>query len=485
LKDGRIAGISLESGDSLSAQAVIVTTGTFLRGLMHVGKEKTVGGRVGEKASTSLSDSIMALGLRMGRMKTGTPPRIRRSSIDFARLQEQPGDTPIQPFSFRTDKIERQQIPCWITATNERTHEIISKNLERSPIFNGQIESGGPRYCPSIEDKVNRFPDRASHNIFLEPEGFDSDIVYPNGISTSLPADVQHEYVHSILGLENAEILQAGYAVEYDYVDPTELDRRFGVTAVPGLFLAGQINGTTGYEEAAAQGITAGINAALEIAGKEPCVFARDQGYIGVLADDLTTLGVTEPYRMFTSRAEYRLHLREDNADSRLTPIARQLGLVDDQAWRVFEDRQNRMDKEIDRFTSLRVKPDIKDAISLAELIRRPEMNYSSLNERFPIETPLCSSEQRRVEVELKFAGYLKRQLDDIERMKKMEHAVIPASFSYEAITGLGIEAKERLGKVRPDTLGQASRVSGITPADISLLAVHLKRAGATASAVA
>ena len=497
LSGGRVNGVTLESGDKLTAEAVVLTTGTFLGGLMHTGKEKTIGGRVGDRASSGLSDSIAALGLRLGRMKTGTPPRLDRSTIDFSRLEAQPGETPIRPFSFRTGSIEREQIPCWITHTNEQTHEIIAENLQQSPIFNGQIESGGPRYCPSIEDKVHRFPDRGSHNIFLEPEGFESNIVYPNGISTSLPLDVQYRYVRSIKGLEKAEILQAGYAVEYDHVDPTELDRRYAVVSVPGLFLAGQINGTTGYEEAAAQGITAGINAALEIQGRAPYVFGREQGYVGVLADDLSTLGVVEPYRMFTSRAEYRLHLREDNADTRLTPIARELGLVSDSDFAEFEARQERLMREMQHFHSTKIRPvpdendwlqsldsaPLKDSLSLAELIRRPELDFALISSRFPSLTELSAQEQGRVEVELKFSGYIKRQLDDIERVRSMESAKIPSNFDYLTMKGLGVEAKERLGRVRPKTLGQAARVSGITPADIALLSVHLKRSSSGARA--
>ena len=493
-RSGRtVTGVRTEAGELLSAKAVVLTTGTFLRGLMHTGEVQTEGGRVGEKASMNLSDSIRALGLRMGRMKTGTPPRLRRSSIDYSLLEEQPGDYPPKPFSFRTPKIDREQVSCWITATNERTHEIISENLARSPMYNGQIKSGGPRYCPSIEDKISRFKDKNSHNIFLEPEGYESDIVYPNGISTSLPRDVQDAYVRSIIGLEHVEILQYGYAVEYDHVDPTELDRSLKVAQLEGLYLAGQINGTTGYEEAGAQGIMAGINAALFARGREPFTIGRDAGYIGVMIDDLTTLGVVEPYRMFTSRAEHRLHLREDNADARLTPRARELGLVDDAAWAEFEARQGRIENERTRFVSTRIKPiesenawlasvgsaEIKDSVSLAVLLRRPELTYATLAERFPRDTAfeaLSDSEIHRLETELKFDGYLKRQDEDIERLRKMEDTFIPTRFQFEQIPGLSVEVCERLRKVQPETLGQASRVSGVTPAAIALIAVHLKR---------
>lgn len=496
-ENNRICGIFTADGAFIEASQTVLTTGTFLRGLMHVGETKTTGGRLGECSADALSLSIAELGLRMGRMKTGTPPRLRLSTIDFSKTVEQPGETPIKPFSFRSGAITRKQISCWITSTNEKTHDVIRANLDRSPMFNGQIESGGPRYCPSIEDKIFRFADKNSHNIFLEPEGFESDLVYPNGISTSLPAEVQEELVRTIPGLEKASIVQAGYAVEYDHVDPTELDRCFKLRSFEGLYLAGQINGTTGYEEAAAQGILAGINAALRSREKPELIIEREQGYLGVLADDLSNLGVMEPYRMFTSRAEHRLYLREDNADRRLTPIARELGLVPDADWEAFDRRQEVIEKEKQRLERTFIKPidahnswlrslnssEVKDGLALSQLLRRPEVSYADVAESlFAPEEKIDGVLASRIEVEVKFAGYLKRQNEEIERMRRMERERIPLSLDYRKVTGLSVEVTERLSSARPETMGQASRISGVTPAALSLLAIHVKREAKSSS---
>ncbi|WP_151173672.1 tRNA uridine-5-carboxymethylaminomethyl(34) synthesis enzyme MnmG [Pseudoalteromonas ruthenica] len=490
----KVTGVVTQMGLKFSAPSVVLTVGTFLGGQIHIGLENFKGGRAGDPPSIALAQRLRELPFRVDRLKTGTPPRIDARTVDFSKMQTQPGDTPTPVFSFM-GKVEDhpQQIPCYITYTNDKTHEIINDNLHRSPMYSGVIEGIGPRYCPSIEDKIVRFADKDKHQIFVEPEGLTSYELYPNGISTSLPFDVQMQIVNSIAGFEQAHICRPGYAIEYDFFDPRDLKPSLETKFIQGLFFAGQINGTTGYEEAGAQGLIAGMNAALQVQGKEAWTPRRDEAYTGVLIDDLATLGTKEPYRMFTSRAEYRLLLREDNADLRLTEKGRELGLVDDQRWAAFNEKLEVMEQETQRIRSTWIHKDhpAQDAVnallkspmtreaSLEELIRRPEINYRDLT---AIEGLASESDNQQaleqVAIQTKYAGYIARQQDEIAKQLRHEQTILPTEFDYSQVSGLSNEVVAKLSEARPDTIGQASRISGITPAAISLLLVYLKKQG-------
>ena len=480
VRSGRVAGVELESGNGaagggrLLANAVVVTAGTFLNGLVHVGDRRTPAGRAGEPPSHHLAESLKELGLPWGRLKTGTPPRLDRRSIDFSRFEEARGDGVPVPFSFMTGGIERPQIVCHEIHTTERVHDIVRSNIHRSPLYNGQIEGIGPRYCPSLEDKVMRFPHHERHHIFLEPEGPDVDEIYVNGYSMSLPAEVQETLVHALPGLEDAVMVRPGYAVEYDFVQPTALTRTYEARNVKGLFLAGQVNGTSGYEEAAGQGIVAGINAARAVAGEGPFVLRRDEAYLGVLADDLTTRGCLEPYRMFTSRAEYRLLLRIDNADLRLTERGREAGLVDDRRWARFRKRQLRFETNLERLSGATVTLPDGTRARAAQALRRQDTKLEELTSDNRLRLEVVSGEEQvdmwSVEAHFKYAGYLERQKATVERARRMEGRRIPPGFSYEGLPGLSLEIAERLGEVQPETLGQALRVPGVTPAAVALI---------------
>ena len=475
--DGRIDGVRVRGGATYQARSVVITTGTFLRGLMHTGETRTPGGRAGDASSEGMSGSLRELGFELRRFKTGTPARLNGRTIDFARLQPQPGDADPAPFSFLTDRIEQGQMDCHITTTTPEVHELIRANLHRAPMYSGQIESTGPRYCPSIEDKVVRFADRTGHQIFLEPEGRSTLEYYCNGISTSLPRDVQDRIIPLIPGLASAEIMRYGYAVEYDFAPPTQLAATLETKTVPGLFLAGQINGTTGYEEAAAQGLVAGINAARLVKGQEPFLVDRASSYIGVLIDDLVTRGVDEPYRMFTSRAEYRLLLRSDNADLRLTELGRAIGLVDDPRWARFEARRDRIDALGLYLRTTRAS----GGDTLEQILRRPPTTWEELVGLSPALVDLADdlSAVEQVTIAAKYGGYIDRQAAQVDRFRRLEDKTLPGDFDYHGIAQLRAEAREKFARVRPRSIGQAGRISGINPADIATLLVHMKRPGA------
>ena len=493
VEQDQVRGVVTQMGLRFLADNVVLTAGTFLGGQIHIGLDNFSGGRAGDPPAIALAHRLRELPLRVDRLKTGTPPRIDGRSVDFTKMTAQPGDTPLPAMSFLGNADEHpEQVNCWITHTNERTHEIIRNNLDRSPMYTGVIEGVGPRYCPSIEDKIHRFADKESHQVFIEPEGLTTHELYPNGISTSLPFDVQLELVRSIRGMENAHILRPGYAIEYDYFNPQDLKYSLETKVIGGLFFAGQINGTTGYEEAGAQGLLAGLNAARRAQGLDSWCPRRDEAYIGVLVDDLITMGTREPYRMFTSRAEYRLVLREDNADLRLTEKGRELGLVDDQRWAVFSAKRDAIAAETQRLSSTWVQPgsDIGQAFaahfntpltreySLLDLLRRPEVDYPTLT-RLTGETDIPADAAEQVEIQTRYAGYIERQQEEISKLRQHEATLLPEDLDYLALNGLSKEISQKLASIRPQTLGQASRIPGVTPAAISLLLIHLKKRNA------
>jgi tRNA uridine 5-carboxymethylaminomethyl modification enzyme len=485
-----VKGVKTHTGSVYRCKAIIVSTGTFLKGRIIIGDVSYSGGPDGLFPANKLSDSFRELGIELLRFKTGTPARINKRSVDFSIMEEQPGDETIVPFSFETEEIKKEQVSCYLTYTNSETHRVIKENLHRSPLYSGVIEGIGPRYCPSIEDKVVRFKDKESHQVFVEPMGLNTQEMYLQGVSTSLPEDVQIEMMKTIPGLENVSVMRSAYAIEYDCIDPTQLKLSLELRNAEGLFFAGQVNGTSGYEEAAAQGIIAGINAAMKIKGEEPLVLDRSQAYIGVLIDDIVTKGTHEPYRMMTSRSEYRLLLRQDNADLRLTPIGHRIGLISEERYKKFEEKRRLINEEIERVKKVNVPPSekvikfleskgsatIKTGVKLADLLKRPELDYDSLGEIDEERPSLSHSVREQVSISVKYEGYIKRQLEQVEQFKKLERKKLDKGINYDEIKGLRMEARQKLNKVKPESVGQASRISGVSPADISVLLVYLEQ---------